>query len=179
MQHALQRTVVGLAAALAVATPAAASTEPPAESSDPTASEELRQLRRLTARYHDVAVAEADGFVPTADCVTSPDGTMGVHYISLERLGDGIVLEEPEILVYVPDGDWLRLVAVEYMQVDADQDLETDDDRPELFGTPFDGPMPGHDEGQPIHYDLHVWAWDHNPNGALAPWNPALGCPES
>jgi hypothetical protein len=29
----------------------------------------------------------------------------------------------------------------------------------------------------PIHYDLHVWLWQHNPSGLFAPWNPDVTCP--
>lgn len=43
-----------------------------------------------------------------------------------------------------------RLVASEWIVVDKDQDLATDDDRPSLFGVPFNGPMRGHEPGMPI-----------------------------
>ncbi|WP_329275937.1 hypothetical protein [Streptomyces sp. NBC_01451] len=70
-----------------------------------------------------------------------------------------------------------RLVAAEWIVVDKDQDVKTDDDRPSLFGMPFDGPMPGHVEGMPVHYDLHVWLWKKNPKGTFARWNPTVTCP--
>jgi hypothetical protein len=28
----------------------------------------------------------------------------------------------------------------------------------------------------PIHYDLHVWVWDHNPSGMFTQWNPTVSC---
>jgi hypothetical protein len=28
----------------------------------------------------------------------------------------------------------------------------------------------------PIHYDLHVWLWKHNPSGLFAPFNPEASC---
>jgi hypothetical protein len=52
----------------------------------------------------------------------------------------------------------------------------THDDRPSLWGRPFDGPMTGHDPGMPVHYDLHVWLYDSNPAGVFAPWNPSVSC---
>ena len=61
-------------------------------------------------------------------------------------------------------------------QLDADQTLATDDDRPSLFGRGFDGPMPGHNPSMPIHYDLHAWVLDTNPAGTLSQWNPTLHC---
>ncbi len=27
--------------------------------------------------------------------------------------------------------------------------------------------MRGHFPGQPIHYDVHVWVWEPNPNGTF------------
>ncbi|WP_055526901.1 hypothetical protein [Streptomyces graminilatus] len=71
-----------------------------------------------------------------------------------------------------------RLVAAEWIVVDKDQDVKTDDDRPSLFGMPFDGPMPGHVAGMPVHYDLHVWLWKTNPKGMFARWNPTVTCPK-
>ena len=70
----------------------------------------------------------------------------------------------------------LRLGAVEYFQADADGDLNTDDDRPFMFDLPFDGPMFGHEPGMPVHYDLHVWLYRHNPAGLFAMWNPRVSC---
>lgn len=73
------------------------------------------------------------------------------------------------------DGGY-RLLGAEWFQADADQDLTTHDDRPTLFGRPFEGPMPGHDDAMPVHYDLHVWLYQTNPAGVFASWNPAVSC---
>ena len=67
-----------------------------------------------------------------------------------------------------------HLVGVEFFS--ADGVPGTDDDRPSLFGQPFDGPMPGHFPGQPDHYDLHVWLWRFNPAGMFAQFNPRVSC---
>lgn len=45
-----------------------------------------------------------------------------------------------------------------------------------MFGQPFDGPMPGHEPGMPVHYDLHVWVGRANPAGVFSPWNPKVSC---
>ncbi len=82
----------------------------------------------------------------------------------------------PDILLYVKDGRGLRLAGAEFFAVDPDQNLATDEGRPELFGQPFDGPMPGHGPGMPIHFDLHAWVWKHNPAGTFASWNPRVTC---
>lgn len=102
---------------------------------------------------------------------------MGFHYVNGARIDTTLDVNQPEAVLYAPakNGE-RRLVAVEYVVVDADQDLSTDSDRPSLFGHGFDGPMPGHLPGMPIHYDLHVWAWFDNPNGAYSGWNPSVSC---
>lgn len=139
-------------------------------------SESLAGIRQATAKYHDVNVALADGYVPVSPCEASPAGTMGIHYLKPELLGQPIDLRRPPLLLYLPTADGPQLIGVEYFKADADQNLATDGDRPSLLGQPFDGPMPGHDEHMPIHYDLHVWVWRHNPSGMFAVWNPALSC---
>ncbi len=94
------------------------------------------------------------------------------------RIQDDIIdKDKPELLLYAPTrGSERKLVAVEYFKADEDQDLSTDADRPKLFGRPFDGPMPGHEPGMPVHYDLHVWVWRANPNGIFSPFNPRVSC---
>jgi hypothetical protein len=49
-------------------------------------------------------------------------------------------------------------------------------ERPGRGCQPFDGPMEGHGAGMPIHYDLDVWIWQHDPAGMFAAWNPAGAC---
>lgn len=139
----------------------------------------LDDTRRATARYHQVNVAIADGFVPTPECAAHPtQGGMGIHYVNPARIADPAVnAREPEILLYEPGPDGkLRLVGLEWFAVDPDQNLATDHGRPELFGVPFDGPMPGHDPDMPVHFDLHAWTWKHNPAGTFATWNPTVTC---
>jgi hypothetical protein len=140
---------------------------------------DLAKLRAATAKYHSLARAQADGYsVENEPCVVSPDGTMGIHAVNGPLMGDPRIDPlRPEILLYTPGPSGkLRLVGVEYFKVDADQDLTTDDDRPSVFGVPFDGPMEGHAPGMPHHYDLHVWVWHHNPSGMFSMWNPKLHC---
>jgi hypothetical protein len=45
-----------------------------------------------------------------------------------------------------------------------------------VFGKRFEGPMLGHEPGQPIHYDKHVWLFKHNPKGTFAQTNPKVHC---
>jgi len=148
---------------------------------------DLDKARAATARYHRVEVAEAEGFVRVSDCVESPAGVMGIHYLNLGRLDASLDVAEPELLLYVPkENGGLRLVGIEYMRpilhqgqpwVDAAPPDPADvPPTPSLFGQSFNGPMAGHAPGEPWHFDLHVWLWRENPSGMFAQFNPELSC---
>ncbi len=147
----------------------------------------LDQLRGAMERFRDPRVAERHGYKRTNACSESPftlaNGTrvggMGYHYVNARLVEDpAISLLRPEILVYVPDGRGGRkLGAVEYLKNDDDQLISTANDRPELFGQQFQGPSEPHENGKPIHYDLHVWLFKHNPRGLFEPWNVRVTCP--
>lgn len=185
----LPRRTVALATALLVCSIAGASAigahapEPPTGGHRDPALEltgpQRTVIRQATQRFRDIDTALAAGYLPTDECVELPGtGGMGYHYVHPELMETpGIDPTLPEVLVYAPTRRGRDLVAVEYLTVDDDQDLSTDADRPTLFGHGFDGPMPGHEPGMPIHYDLHAWAYLDNPSGELAPWNPRVTCP--
>ena len=145
---------------------------------------QLQQVKAATARYHSVEQARKNGYTTENEpCVQAPpppglSGAMGIHAVNPALISDDAIDPlRPELLLYLPRANGkLKLVGVEYFKVDADQNLETDGDRPSIFGQPFDGPMPGHTPTMPIHYDLHVWFWADNPAGMFAPFNPALSC---
>jgi hypothetical protein len=139
---------------------------------------ELQAVRAAVARFHSVDEALAAGYVQASPCEETGAGGMGIHFINPPLFAPGFDPASPEILLYAPRADGtLELVGVEYWQADADQDLTTSGDRPSLFGRGFDGPMAGHAQGMPIHYDLHVWVVERNPSGVFAQWNPAVNCP--
>jgi hypothetical protein len=142
-------------------------------------SPDLQAVRAAVAKYHDYANAVADGYSLAGEpCVSSPDGAMGVHAANQGLIRAGVLDPlRPNVLLYMPRKDGsLDLIGVEYMRVDADQNLETDGDRPSLFGHAFQGPMLGHNPTMPIHYDLHVWVVDNNPSGTFAQFNPDFHC---
>ena len=144
------------------------------------AQDGLDAVRKATARFHSITQAERAGYEAEPVCVAHPTaGGMGVHAINGALMGDPAVdATRPEIILYEPQEDGkLTLIGVEYLVFDADQDLGTDADRPSLFGVPFDGPMPGHFPGMPVHYDLHVWVWRDSPTGTFVPFTPAVECP--
>lgn len=160
----------------ALAVVAVAATTFTGTASGASQDESLSVIRQATAKYHDVNVALADGYVADSPCEANSSGTMGVHYVKRSLLGQPIDLRQPAILLYLPTADGPRLVGVEYFKADADQNLSTAGDRPTLLGEPFNGPMPGHHPQMPVHYDLHVWVWKHNPVGMFAQRNPAISC---
>jgi hypothetical protein len=187
MKSALSLLMVALLLATAVAAVAAAPGE-----TDPGALRDLVAVRQATTGYHDLAQAVNDGYVPVTACVEEPGlGAMGVHYLNPALVGDQMVdLLQPEVLLYAPFGNGLRLVGVEYFVValanSADGPVPWFDHEPPadgwftpapaLFGHTFHGPMEGHDAGMPWHYDFHVWAWQANPSGIFADFNPSFGC---
>ena len=151
-----------------------------AGTANPQVLRDLARVRRATAKYHDVNVALADGFIQTPDCVESPDGGMGIHFIKPDRLMDPAEnILEPEILLYVETEDGFKLLGVEYFYGIGAPDTPVPDPAPPapiLFGRAFDGPMAQHEPGQPPHYDLHVWVWEPNPSGMFAMFNPNVSC---
>jgi hypothetical protein len=165
-------TVLGLAGLAAILSAVALA-------GDGSLPAELQDVRAAVARYHSVDQASRDGYVQASPCESSAAGTMGQHWANFALMADGVIDPlRPEVLLYLPDENGnLKLVAVEYFKRDADGSLLTDGDRPFFFGQPFDGPMPGHNPAMPVHYDLHVWVAEENPNGVYAQWNPTLRCP--
>ena len=171
------RALLLLTVAAMMALAGAASAAP--GNTDPDVGKGISQVRQATAKYHDVGTALADGYLPTEHCIEAPGvGGMGYHYLNPALVGDPSVdPSKPEVLLYAPKKNGgLKLVGVEYLVVDADQDLATDADRPDLFGVPFKGPMGGHEPGMPVHYDLHAWIFKGNPDGVFADFNPKVRC---
>jgi hypothetical protein len=191
-----RKALWGTAAAVAVLALAAgtalAATAQPAKRAQATApavpravAVQLKKVKSALDKYESVDVAKADGYKLASPCEMTPvsrgaswwAGAMGVHFVNSALTRQAPKASKPAVLVYLPTtGGGFQLVAAEYFKADADQSLATDSDRPSLFGRAFDGPMKGHAPGMPIHYDLHVWLWKHNPSGLFAPYNPDASC---
>jgi hypothetical protein len=110
--------------------------------------------------------------------VTGPDhGAMGIHYVNPTFVGDGqLHINTPEALIYEPVGNARRLVGVEYI-VDAATWLAANDNNPpQLDGQDFQlVGAPNRFNLDPF-FELHVWAWRDNPQGAFVDWNNAVSC---
>ncbi len=135
----------------------------------------------MSVYMQDVPQAETDGFLNLVECVVNEEGpgAMGVHVINLARMQDpALVANEPEILLYEPTKDGLRLRGVEYffaIGAPGTPVPSTPPPAPTLLGEKFHGPMAGHNAQMPPHYDLHVWF--DNPGGTFANYNTNMSCP--
>jgi hypothetical protein len=137
------------------------------------------KVRAATRRYKDVNVALADDWVQGTPCVSGPnEGAMGVHFVRPDRIGDGeLNANEPEALIYEPLSDGrLRLVGVEFIVLADDWDTQNPDAPPALEGHLLNLVAAPNRYRLPAFYELHVWAWERNPNGAFADWNKLVSC---
>ena len=152
-----------------------------------TLSPELQSVRKLLEKYNDPIVAVHDGFYSSVGCISYPNGggegamqyapgAMGVHFLNMGNVGPKLDPSKPQVLIYEPVGDKLRLVAAEWFMP---AEL-AGGKAPSVFGQELGGPMEGHKPLMPDglhHYDLHVWLWKTNPEGVFSPTNPAVKCP--
>jgi hypothetical protein len=168
------RWAAGVAAGLAVAAAVF-----PLATAEGSGGGQLQRVRDATQRYRNVDKAIDAGYVQFFGCVHEPlAGSMGIHFVNGTLAGD-TVLEptKPEALTYEvrPDGG-LALVGVEYVVFQEAWDA-AHDTPPSLFGQPFVPVAEGNRYGIPAFYALHAWAWESNPSGAFADWNPRVLCP--
>ena len=134
-------------------------------------------VRDATQQFIDVNNTGAAGYGPAFGCVSGPDhGAMGIHYINGSLVGDGeIDAQHPEALIYEPKDGGLQLVGVEFI-VDAATWLAHHDGPPMLEGQAFQIVTSPNRYGIPAFFELHVWAWRDNPNGAFVDWNNKVTC---
>lgn len=137
----------------------------------------VQLVRDATKQFVDVNVATAAGYQPFLGCVSGPDhGAMGNHYVNGALVGDGLLdASRPEVLIYEPSEGGLHLVGVEFVVI-ADTWLAHHDSPPVLEGQTFQFVSSPNRYGLPAHFELHVWAWRDNPNGAFVDWNNKVSC---
>lgn len=174
----LQLSVLGCLAAVAQLPAAAQSMHDHNAQGQPSSSKLVRLVRNATQQFLDVNNAGPAGYGPAFGCVAGPDhGAMGIHYVNGGFVGDGeIDVNHPEALIYEPLGDKRKLVGVEFI-VDAATWLATHDNAPPVLeGQLFNlVNKPNRYNLEPF-FELHVWAWRDNPNGAFVDWNNRVSC---
>lgn len=181
----IAESLVVIAVLITLAVAPAVNAAPGAPGSD--VNSRLAKARQATVKYHDVTIALADGYVPGSPCIEVPGlGGMGFHYVNFGLVFDFAVDElTPEILLYAPTENGVRLVGVEYVMAASippwfDPVLPPPPASvlpiPTVFGQPLNGPMAPHGPGEPWHYELHVWLWQANPDGIFEDWNPNISC---
>jgi len=165
---------IGLAVMLVFALSAVALAQPVSQKQ--ANGDTLVNIVRLATQRAPVTTAEANGYGRFLGCVSGPDGSMGVHYPNPTLVGDGkLDASNPEVLVYEPKNGKLELAAVEYLVLYDDWHANNDGP-PVLGGQVFHYVGSPNRYGMPAFYELHVWAWKHNPNGMFADWNPNVSC---
>ncbi|HEY0148744.1 MAG TPA: hypothetical protein VGB70_07040 [Allosphingosinicella sp.] len=193
----LLSAALGLAAATATY---AAGPAPSPATGEPT----LAEVRAATARFRDVEVARAEGYInPGNQCETAGEmgmdkklGGMGIHFFRPDLLGVAgppnprvtgtgthTDFRKPAILIYEPRADGsLELVAVENLVFEKAWKAAGNTAPPSFHGIDYermaDDPATAMDEAHMFepHFDKHVWLWRNNPSGVFAPFNPTVTC---
>ncbi|HYW42287.1 MAG TPA: hypothetical protein VE959_05490 [Bryobacteraceae bacterium] len=137
----------------------------------------VQLVRDATRQFINVNAATAAGYQPFLGCVSGPDhGAMGQHYVNYALYGDGVIdVTKPEALIYEASAGGLQLVGVEFI-VDAATWMAHNASPPVLEGQTFQFVSSPNRYGLPAFFELHVWAWRNNPNGAFVDWNNQVTC---
>jgi hypothetical protein len=140
----------------------------------------IEKVRMATERYKNVNVALNEGFAQATPCVSGPDfGAMGVHFVLGSRVMGGVLsADQPEALIYEPmPGGALRFVGVEFIVLASVwQAKHPNEGPPALDGHLLNFVNAPNRYGLPAFYEIHVWAWEHNPVGSFADWNTHVSC---
>jgi len=137
----------------------------------------VKLVRNATKQFIDVNAANAAGYAPFLGCITGPDhGAMGVHYVNGALLNGELDVSSPQALIYEPSDGAMQLVGVEYV-VFADAWLASHNNIPPVLNGQvlqfIDSP---NRYNLPALFELHVWAWRDNPQGAYVDWNNQVTC---
>jgi hypothetical protein len=142
----------------------------------------VQKVRRATAKYRDINVMFAEGgWAAATPCVSGPNaGAMGVHFVKDGRVGDGILrADQPEALIFEPGpNSTMRLVGVEFIELKTVWDSMGNGGgkQPTLEGHLLNLVTDPNRYTLPAFYELHVWAWEDNPDGFFADWNREVNC---
>jgi len=136
----------------------------------------VSRVREATSIYRDLDRATAAGYRQFGGCVSGPEaGAMGVHFVNSELVDGRLEVDRPEALIYEIKNGVARLLGVEYITPVPVWDAQNQDlpilagHHLQYFGSPNRYRLPA-------LYELHVWAWQENPNGTYVDWNPTVSC---
>jgi hypothetical protein len=138
----------------------------------------VKLVRAGTKQYIDVNAATAAGYGPFLGCVAGTDhGAMGVHYVNGTLLGN-LTLDpaQPQALIYEPSNGKMTLVGVEFILDSASWLAANNNAPPVLDGQVFTFVDAPNRFNIPAFFELHVWAWRGNPQGAFVDWNNNVTC---
>ena len=139
----------------------------------------VNAVRESTARFHDVAEAEREGYGLLFGCVSGPDaGAMGMHFVNVALVGDDVLdATRPEIVIYEPTPSGrLRLIGADFLVFKHVWDAQHPGTTPELMGQLFHLFEAPNRFGLPAFYTLHVWAWKESPTGTFVNWHSRVSC---
>lgn len=134
-------------------------------------------LRQGLGNFQDLEAAKQAGYGLFHGCMSSPQsGAMGVHFVNGDLVGDGEVdALHPEALLYQPKDGKMQLVGVEYVVIAEAWDAKHEGP-PVVMGQMFNYTSAPNRLRLPAFYSLHVWAWQNNPSGMFADFNPKVSC---
>ena len=145
-------------------------------------NEVVRTVRAATEKFKDVTNVAGPGpdYALVFGCVSGGDfGAMGLHYLKGSILHDGEIDKyDPEIILFEPTRDGgIRITGADYIVFVSEWEANHKGEGPpsidgQLFHF-FDAP---NRFGLDPFYTLHVWAWQENPVGTFANWNPNVSC---
>lgn len=138
----------------------------------------VRAVRESTRRFANVEQAKAENYLLMFGCVSGPDdGAMGLHYVNLSLVGDGVLdPAHPEIVIYEPTPNGgRRLIGADFL-VFAETWHASNTATPTIMGQLMHLIDSPNRYGLPAFYTLHVWAWKPNPTGAFVNWHTDVSC---
>ena len=138
----------------------------------------VQLVRAGTKQFLDVNNATAAGYATLLGCVAGTDhGAMGVHYVNNTLLSN-LTLDpaQPQALIYEPSNGKMTLVGVEFILDSASWLAANDNTPPVLDGQVFNFVDAPNRFNIPSFFELHVWAWRDNPQGAFVDWNNHVTC---
>ena len=137
--------------------------------------DQLLRLRAVLGGFENVEDALAGGYAQFGSCMSSAQGGQGTHFTSDALIQDPrLDPNAPEVLMYEVRADGsLRLLGVEYLVFQQAWHDAGHAAAPALLGREFSLNATLLDEP---FYALHVWAWQYNPLGLFANWNPLIQC---